>query len=209
MVEEYLMYFITLFNMENNYYVYRHFKKNTNYVFYIGIGKQLNYLRAKTKHGRNNFWNNLVSKYGFDYQIIQDNLTFLEAQELEIFLISLYKRNIPDGGSLVNLTDGGEGTYNLYKSKESIEKWKISNKGKQDAEKNTMFGKTRGKHHLAKEVINLDTGIFYDCALDACETTTIPYSSFKCKLNGKMKNNTSFIYVNNYENQKSINPIIF
>lgn len=72
-----------------------------------------------------------------------------------------------------------------------------------------MFGKTRGKHHLAKEVINLDTGIFYDCALDACETTTIPYSSFKCKLNGKMKNTTSFIYVNNYENQKSINPIIF
>lgn len=42
MVEESLMYFITLFNMENNYYVYRHFKKNTNYVFYIGIGKQLN-----------------------------------------------------------------------------------------------------------------------------------------------------------------------
>lgn len=79
------MFFITLFNMENNYYVYRHFKKNTNYVFYIGIGKQANYFRAKTKYGRNNFWNNLVNKYGFDYEIVQDNLTFLEAQELEIF----------------------------------------------------------------------------------------------------------------------------
>jgi len=181
--------------MENNYYVYRHFIKGTNVVFYIGISKQKNYLRAKYIYGRNNFWNNIFNKYGFDYEIISDKLTLEEAKDLEVFLISLYKRRIPDGGTLVNLTDGGEGTLNLYKSKEQIEKWKISNKGKQNGDKNTMFGKTRGLHHLSKIVLNFETGIFYDCAIDACETTNINYSSFKSKLNGKMKNNTMFKYV--------------
>jgi hypothetical protein len=181
--------------MTNNYYVYRHYIKGTNVVFYIGIGKQKKYFRAKTIYGRNNFWNNIYNKYGFEYEVISDNLTLEYAIDLEIFLISLYKRKIPDGGTLVNLTDGGEGTVNLYKTKEQIEKWKKSNKGKQDGEKNTMFGKTRGLHHLSKIVLNFETGIFYDCAIDACETTNIPYSSFKCKLNGKMKNNTMFKYV--------------
>lgn len=181
--------------MKNNYYVYRHFIRGTNTVFYIGISKQKNYLRAKFIHGRNNFWNNIYKKYGFEYEIIYENLNLDEAKELEIFLISLYKRKTPDGGTLVNLTDGGEGTLNLYKSKEQIEKWKISNKNKQNGIKNIMFGKTRGLHHLSKIVLNFETGIYYECAIDACETTNIPYSSFKCKLNGSMKNNTNFKYV--------------
>lgn len=181
--------------MDNKHYVYRHLKKGTKEVFYIGIGKQKNYFRAKTKYGRNNFWNNYVDKYGYDYEILQDKLSFEDAEELEIFLISLYKRIIPDNGVLVNLTDGGGGTINLYKSKESIEKWKIANKGKQDGTKNIMFGKTRGKHHLSKLVLNLETGIYYDCALDASESSNIKYSTLKCNLNGRSKNKTSFIYV--------------
>jgi hypothetical protein len=181
--------------MINNYYVYRHFIKGTNIVFYIGISKQKKYKRASFIHGRNNFWNNVYKKYGFDYEIIFDELTLEYAKELEVFLISIYKRKIPDGGTLVNLTDGGEGTLNLYKSKDQIEKWKLSNKGKQDGYKNVMFGKKRGLHHLSKLVLNFETGIYYDCALDACETTNIKYSSFKAKLNGSIKNNTMFKYI--------------
>jgi hypothetical protein len=179
----------------SKYYVYKHRIKGTNNVFYIGLGSQQNYRRAKTIYGRNKHWNRIYKKYGFEYDILQDNLSLNEARELEQLLIKTYGRKDLKEGCLVNYTDGGEGTINLIKTKEQIEKWKKSNKGKQDGDKNTMFGKNRGLHHLSKTVLNFETGIFYDCAIDACETTNIPYSSFKCKLNGSMKNNTMFNYV--------------
>jgi len=182
-------------------YVYRHTKLGTNEVFYIGIGNRPKYGRAYTRDGRNRWWNKVVSKYGFDVEILAHNLTWGEACEMEVILIDYYQRADCCGGTLVNLTDGGDGMVGVLKTEESIEKWKKSNVGKQDGEKNIMFGKTRGKHHLAKEVINLETGIFYDCALDACENLPIVYSTFKSKLNRKITNDTSYIYVIDYENR--------
>lgn len=187
----------------NTYYVYRHRRKSDNSVFYIGIGKQANYLRAKTKHNRNVYWNRIVSKNGFNYEILQDNLSFNEAKELEVLLISIYGRSDINTGILCNLTDGGEGTLNVYKTKEQINKWKASNKGKQNGKNNTMFGKTRGKHHLAKEVLNLETGIYYDCALDVSDLLEIPYSTLKSMLNNNSVNTTNFIYASNLENNIS------
>lgn len=183
-----------------NAYVYRHTKLGTNEVFYIGIGNQPKYSRAYTKNGRNNWWKKIVEKYGFEVEILAHNLTWSEACELETILISWYKRADCCGGTLVNLTDGGDGMVGIVKTDESISKWKKSNVGKQDGAKNVMFGKTRGKHHLSKEVLNLETGIFYDCALDACENLPICYSAFKSKLNGRNTNDTSYIYVVDYEN---------
>lgn len=184
----------------NNAYIYRHTKLGTSEVFYIGIGNQKNYSRAYTRHGRNKWWKATVNKYGYEVEIISHNLTWDEACELETILISYYKRKDCCGGTLVNLTDGGEGTLGVIKTEDSINSWRKSNLGKQDGDKNTMFGKTRGKHHLAKEVLNLETGIFYDCALDACENLPICYSGFKGRLNGRIHNDTYYIYADDYQN---------
>lgn len=184
----------------STYYVYRHRRKSDNSIFYIGIGKQLNYFRAKTKHNRNIYWNRIVNKNGFNYEILQDNLSIDEAKELEVMLISLYGRVDIKTGILCNLTDGGEGTLNICKTTEQINKWKISNKGKQNGKDNIMFGLTRGKHHLAKEVLDLETGIYYDCALDVSDLLGIPYSTLKSMLNNSSVNTTRFIYADNLEN---------
>jgi hypothetical protein len=181
-------------------YVYRHTKLGTNEVFYIGIGNKPKYSRAYTKNGRNRWWEKVVEKYGFEVEILTHRLTWKEACEIEILLIDYYKRADCCGGTLVNLTNGGDGGFGVIKTEESINKWRNSNIGKQDGNKNVMFGKTRGKHHLAKEVLNLETGIFYDCALDACENLPICYSAFKSKLNRRTNNDTSYTYVEDYEN---------
>ena len=55
------------------FYVYGHYTKETNILFYIGVGTILNtkttkviskYSRAFHFKNRNKFWNNMVNKYG-------------------------------------------------------------------------------------------------------------------------------------------------
>lgn len=55
----------------------------------------------------------------------------------------------------------------------------------------------RGKHGHAKLVLDLNTGIFYDCGKDAAEAKNIPYSRFKESLlerRGQV-NKTGLVYV--------------
>lgn len=92
---------------ENNWYVYRHLKPNGE-VFYIGIGKTKNFKRAYSKHGRSKWWESKVNKYpNYEVQILTKNISREEANELEIALISWYKRIDCCGGTLVNMNDGG------------------------------------------------------------------------------------------------------
>jgi hypothetical protein len=88
-------------------YVYKHIRKDTNEVFYIGIGKTKR--RPTDKNNRNDRWTKLVNKVGFYAEIIEDGLTWQQACELEIKLIKQYGRRDLNEGSLVNMTDGGDG----------------------------------------------------------------------------------------------------
>lgn len=116
--------------MNNNlWYVYRHLKP-CGEVFYIGIGQTKDFKRAKTIFNRNNYWKNIVNKYGFEYEILSHSLTIEEAKELERILISWYKRKDCCEGTLVNLTDGGDGTFGFIYSDESKRKMSTSAKGK-------------------------------------------------------------------------------
>lgn len=55
---------------------------------------------------------------------------------------------------------------------------------------------SRGNNYKAKLVLNMETGIYYDCGQDAWEATTkFAYSTFRSKLNGSLKTPTSFRYV--------------
>jgi group I intron endonuclease len=93
--------------------------------------------------------------------------------------------------------------------RESVEKQRRALIGQMAGEKNPFFGKKHceatlqkmrgkkkgvgGNNIKARMVINLETGIFYDCMKDASHTTNFRQEHFRAMLNGKRKNKTSFI----------------
>ena len=90
------------------YYVYTHLNPQTKEIFYVGIGKGN---RAWNQWaGRNKFWENYVNKYGFEVEIVAENITRNKAGKIEIELIAhLGRRQIEEGGTLVNRSLGGDG----------------------------------------------------------------------------------------------------
>jgi hypothetical protein len=109
--------------------VYKHLRKDTNEVFYIGIGKNIN--RAFSKLKRNKFWYELTDKNEYHIEIIEDNLTWDEACEREKYWIKFYGRRDLNQGTLINMTDGGNGTINHIFSAEHKEKIKKALKGRE------------------------------------------------------------------------------
>lgn len=98
------------------YYVYRHVREDKNLPFYIGIGKEKDYRRAK-KAGytaRNKIWKDITNKTEWDWEILFDGLTLEDACEKEMEFILLYGKIIDGTGILANISDGGEGV-NGYK----------------------------------------------------------------------------------------------
>lgn len=91
-------------------------------LFYIGKGKGR---RAYVKSGRNNYWQKIVNKHGYRVEIFKENMTEQEALKEEMELIKKYKKSL----SLVNFTDGGEGTSGLKMSKETRKKMSAQKKG--------------------------------------------------------------------------------
>ena len=115
--------------MKKEAYVYIHTRLDNNEVFYVGIGRLKDYKRAyQTKKSRNPFWHNIVKKTKYEVSIVADNLQWEEACRLEILLIKKYGRKDLHTGTLINLTDGGDG----HKGMSQSTKDKISNslKGK-------------------------------------------------------------------------------
>lgn len=107
--------------------VYVHKIRQTGVVFYVGIG--LRESRAFQKKYRNNHWRNIVNKHEYDVEIMERDLSWSDACLMEIDLISKYKRHV-DGGSLCNITKGGEGVVGICMSDNHKKKISNSNKGK-------------------------------------------------------------------------------
>ena len=82
------------------YYVYAHTKPD-NTVFYIGKGTRG---RAWSTHGRNNWWQRTVAKYGYSVMLLADGLTQEQAIEEEAQIIAHFK----PFGTLVNILDRGD-----------------------------------------------------------------------------------------------------
>jgi len=109
-------------------YIYKHIRKDTNEVFYIGIGSDSSYKRAHSKRGRNDHWKKLTNKVGYYVEIIEDGIDWQTACMKEINLILQYGRTDLGNGCLVNKTDGGDGHMNP--SLETRLKISKANKGK-------------------------------------------------------------------------------
>lgn len=110
------------------YYLYQHIRKDNDEVFYIGIG---NAKRPYDKTGRNAFWNNVVSKTDYTIEVIKTCSTIEEVCDWEILFIWLYGKRIDNTGTLVNLTDGGEGFVGLLRTEEHKKNISNSMLGKQ------------------------------------------------------------------------------
>lgn len=110
-------------------YVYRHIRLDKNEPFYIGIGSDNEYKRANAKSHRNKYWTNIVSKSDYEVEILVDGIDWEIACNKEREFISLYGRIDLGTGSLVNMTNGGDGVLGLRHSEDSKKSMSEKRKG--------------------------------------------------------------------------------
>lgn len=95
--------------IDDRYYVYAHYKADSGEIFYIGKGSENRALQKGMKD-RSDFWHRVVNKHGFFHKILHDNLTEEQAFEIERAEIAKHGRIKTGTGTLINLSDGGEGS---------------------------------------------------------------------------------------------------
>ena len=128
----------------NNNVVYLHVKKGTRDVFYVGIGKKR---RAYSNSQRNPYWNSIVSKYGREVEIINNELSWDDACTIEKELISVFGRKDNGTGQLCNMTDGGDGIPNLSKeARIKISNSKIGKPMSEEARRKNSEAKSGPNH---------------------------------------------------------------
>lgn len=158
------------------FYIYRHIRPDTNEVFYIGKGNNLDkrkslYRRAYEVVKRNKFWKNIYYKNNRNIiiEIIFHCKSHAEANVKEMEFIILYGRRDCGKGSLVNMTDGGDGSLGVLVSDEVRRKKRELGspmKGKRHTiatkEKLSIAAKNRttpnaflGKHHKIETIEKL------------------------------------------------------
>lgn len=134
--------------------VYQHRRLDNNEIFYIGIGSKKR-AYSKSANRRNIWWIRIINKTDYEVEILSNNLTWQNAQQTEIELIKLYGRRDLGLGTLVNLTDGGEGTIGRILTKEQCED--ISNRMKghivteETRKKLSISNKGFGKNRIITE----------------------------------------------------------
>ena len=143
---------------ENKFYVYAHFKGNTQKdMFYIGKGSAG---RDISKHDRNKHWHNVVNKHGYNILRLYSNLVEAESLELEINLIELYRAM---GHKLVNMTNGGDGISGMKFDEDSKAKMRIAKLGKPSPKKGKHYDipaesrKAMGAHSIGVSPANKGT----------------------------------------------------
>ena len=189
--------------------LYQHLKPNDE-IFYIGIGKCEK--RAYNKFNRNKHWKNIVNKYGYNVEILYNNLTIKEAKQLEIYLIKYYGRKDLKTGNLVNMTSGGEGTYGRITSKESNIKRSNSMKGRIFSKEHRLKLSLTKKGRIvseetklkmsksskrSKKIINITTNEIYSSLREVCNKFNLIYSTTASQLQNIYPNTTNFKYLEN------------
>lgn len=138
-------------------------KKPDGEVFYVGIGVKN---RPYSKNYRNKFWHHVVNKHGEPLvEIVCTELSRKDACEWERLFIRFYGRRDLNTGSLVNMTDGGDGhsgtAWNKNRAWTAAQRRKISirtregmkNMSKESKEKMEAAGAIgRAKKHTADRV---------------------------------------------------------
>ena len=179
--------------------VYAHTKPDGE-VFYVGIG--VTKKRAKSIYGRNKHWHNTVNKYGFNVNILFDDVDYDTAKQCERYLIKYYGRKDLGLGTLVNFTDGGEGFSNMSDEQKDIRRKSLVeyNKNKKDYSftqdedyRKKMSKSCKGKG--CKRIVDSVTGIEYASLTEASETFNMSQGYLSGMLNNRIKNKTSLRWI--------------
>ena len=107
--------------------MYLHGRADSGEIFYVGKGTRTHkklYARASEEQGRNAYWKRIAIKHGYLVTIVADFFAESDAFAMETELIGFYGRKI-NGGTLCNLTDGGEGSCGIVPSQLTREKLSI------------------------------------------------------------------------------------
>lgn len=174
--------------------VYQHKRNDTNEIFYIGIGKSEKRAYHKTSDRRNSFWMRTVKKAGGRaVEILFDDVDESQAIQIEKYLIKYYGRKDLGQGTLVNLTDGGEGFDNLSS--------KVILKG----DKHYMWGQKDDKHHNSKPI--------YQYSLDGKfikeynSVASVEYGN-KCSMAALGGRKTAYGYQWSFEYKDTLEPYV-
>ena len=163
-------------------YVYTYTRLDKNEIFYVGIGSDSKYKRAKNLSLRTDYFKKIINKSEYKLDIVFDDLTWEEACLKEIELIALYGRKDLGIGTLINFTDGGEGR-----------------KGSQNRITPTYQIDLEG--NIIKEWINIET---------ICNELNIHRQNLYAVLNGKVLTCNKFIWAYKEKYDKMyIQEIIF
>jgi hypothetical protein len=155
-------------NKVGKFYLYSHTRIDKNEIFYIGIGvkyKNAEYGRAKAK-SRNKIWYRIVNKTDYIIEIIDESDDYEYVKQKEIELIKQYGKIINgDGGTLANMTDGGQGhlgyvdynytkkAYLYYSTGEFYKEFNSYNECSRELGLKTSVFQYVDKNHLAKGYI--------------------------------------------------------
>ena len=187
------------------YYVYLHKNPITKEPFYVGCG---NKKRPTFFFNRDNYWKEYVKLSGIPIvEILRIVETKEEAFKLEFDYIEKYKRII-DGGCLINKSKGGKGPNGVYPNEITRKKLSTIRTGKVFTEefKNKLSQSAKNsikvKHKIEvltenKKRIILDksNGVFYHGVKDAADAYGVKQGTLTHRLNGRLLNNTSLMYV--------------
>lgn len=187
--------------------VYIHRKKTNHEIFYVGLGDAK---RPYNKNKRSISWMNTYKKHGRYVEVLYTELSLEDACDIEMDLIELIGRRDLGLGTLVNMTNGGEGTQGFEpwnKGKEMDQSYKDNikkfHKGMTGKKMSTEHKKKVGAHHLgdknfnSKKVVNIDTGIEYDTITEACNALGYNRSTIAAQLRGqnRIKSNNKLRYI--------------
>ena len=199
-------------NLENNYYIYVHCTLDEDIPFYIGKGKKN---RCKHHSDRSDWWKRIVAKHDYYIKILEINLTQEVALSKEKeYILKFGRRQFKNGGTLVNLTDGGDGVSGKIftdeerealskKFKENPELWSSGKRGEYFGV--SIFGTdnqnyvNRGElNPLSKKVVKLSLkGEFiemYNSVLEAAVDNNTSGSAVSCSCLNKRHQLKGYVY---------------
>lgn len=107
--------------------IYQHRRIDTDEIFYIGIGLET---RPYDTIGRNKHWKHIVKNTNYKIEILDIVYDWSIAASIEKKLILEYGRRDLGTGTLVNMTDGGEGSLNRLVKPETLQKLSKLAKGR-------------------------------------------------------------------------------
>lgn len=167
-------------------YVYTHTRLDNNEIFYVGIGSDIlgKYLRAFSKERRSKFWKDITKNREYKVDIIYDDLYWIDACKKEIELISKYGRRDLGRGTLVNLTDGGDGVFGYKHTKESL-----------------MILSINSSNNTKPCIYFEDVNLRFKSLREGCEHFNLLYKQQRSAINNKLA--TAKFY---YENSPFIRP---